>query len=303
MFRNNALRIEQPNSLEPLSYLDGKGQKLASPLRRSRKIPFEKSLLSRFGFPRFAQQQPSSTVVLRFFSNTSSRLSNASNQQKKENFKNLKSMASSFRQAVESQAARPAVSPPKKMENPNSPQKSSVSNPKKIHIDLSKINFALNSEKRGSADKREQMRPQASPANRKGKLGEDHDVDDDDDGADDDSIASEEIENYRDEGIVNSAEEEKEPTSEEGSKEHGDRKQKSSKKPYPSEAPASNTLNDPGKTTPMMYQYFKLKEQTPGYLLLFRMGDFYEMFFEDAVIASKALTIEVCSEAKNCRVE
>lgn len=43
--------------------------------------------------------------------------------------------------------------------------------------------------------------------------------------------------------------------------------------------------------TPMMQQYFKIKEQHSDALLFFRMGDFYEMFFEDAVTASKDLEI------------
>lgn len=45
--------------------------------------------------------------------------------------------------------------------------------------------------------------------------------------------------------------------------------------------------------TPAMAQYFQLKEQHPGYLLLFRIGDFYEMFYEDAIKASALLDITV----------
>ncbi len=37
-------------------------------------------------------------------------------------------------------------------------------------------------------------------------------------------------------------------------------------------------------TTPMVRQYRELKAQHPGTLLFFRLGDFYELFFEDAVI-------------------
>jgi len=40
------------------------------------------------------------------------------------------------------------------------------------------------------------------------------------------------------------------------------------------------------KTTPMMKQYFEVKEQYPDTLLFYRLGDFYEMFYEDAKIAS-----------------
>lgn len=43
--------------------------------------------------------------------------------------------------------------------------------------------------------------------------------------------------------------------------------------------------------TPMLEQYFETRKAYPGYLLFYRMGDFYEMFFEDAVAASKALDI------------
>ena len=45
------------------------------------------------------------------------------------------------------------------------------------------------------------------------------------------------------------------------------------------------------KITPMMEQYFQIKEKYKHCLLFFRLGDFYEMFFEDAVIASKELEI------------
>lgn len=43
--------------------------------------------------------------------------------------------------------------------------------------------------------------------------------------------------------------------------------------------------------TPMMAQYLEIKAQNPGALLFYRMGDFYEMFFNDAVAASEALDI------------
>lgn len=45
------------------------------------------------------------------------------------------------------------------------------------------------------------------------------------------------------------------------------------------------------KATPMMLQYLEVKEKHKDYLLMYRMGDFYELFFEDAIIASKALDI------------
>lgn len=49
------------------------------------------------------------------------------------------------------------------------------------------------------------------------------------------------------------------------------------------------------KTTPTMTQYLRLKAEHPDYVLMFRMGDFYEMFFDDAVQASQALDIAVRS--------
>ena len=47
--------------------------------------------------------------------------------------------------------------------------------------------------------------------------------------------------------------------------------------------------------TPAMRQYMDIKRQYPDCILFFRMGDFYEMFFEDAVTASKILEITLTS--------
>ncbi len=49
------------------------------------------------------------------------------------------------------------------------------------------------------------------------------------------------------------------------------------------------------KVTPLMQQYFKMKSKHPDAILLFRVGDFYETFAEDAVKASKALGIVLTS--------
>ncbi len=49
------------------------------------------------------------------------------------------------------------------------------------------------------------------------------------------------------------------------------------------------------KLTPMMQQYYDLKEQYPDAILFFRLGDFYEMFGEDAKIAAKVLEIALTS--------
>ncbi len=43
--------------------------------------------------------------------------------------------------------------------------------------------------------------------------------------------------------------------------------------------------------TPMMRQYFEIKENYKDCILFFRLGDFYEMFFEDAKIASRELEL------------
>src|ERR1700749_4452307 len=51
--------------------------------------------------------------------------------------------------------------------------------------------------------------------------------------------------------------------------------------------------------TPAMGQYLELKALNPGYILFYRMGDFYEMFFEDAEIASRALGIVLTKRGKH----
>lgn len=51
-------------------------------------------------------------------------------------------------------------------------------------------------------------------------------------------------------------------------------------------------------TTPMVRQYQELKSQHPGTLLFFRLGDFYELFFEDAVIGARELQITLTARHK-----
>lgn len=51
------------------------------------------------------------------------------------------------------------------------------------------------------------------------------------------------------------------------------------------------------KETPLMKQYNQIKSKYPGALLLFRVGDFYETFGEDAVKASKVLNIILTKRA------
>ncbi len=52
-------------------------------------------------------------------------------------------------------------------------------------------------------------------------------------------------------------------------------------------------------TTPMMARYLEVKAQNPGTLLFFRMGDFYELFYEDAQQAAKLLNLTLTSRDKN----
>lgn len=51
-------------------------------------------------------------------------------------------------------------------------------------------------------------------------------------------------------------------------------------------------------TTPLMRQYHSIKQQVPNALLLFRLGDFYELFFDDAITAARELEITLTSRNK-----
>src|SRR6476620_5463601 len=53
------------------------------------------------------------------------------------------------------------------------------------------------------------------------------------------------------------------------------------------------------RVTPMMEQYVEIKAANPGSLLFYRMGDFYELFFNDAEIASRALGIVLTRRGKH----
>ena len=55
---------------------------------------------------------------------------------------------------------------------------------------------------------------------------------------------------------------------------------------------------DPAKLSPAMRQYRQFKDQHPGYVLFFRMGDFYEMFWDDARVASRVLGVALTSRNK-----
>jgi len=67
--------------------------------------------------------------------------------------------------------------------------------------------------------------------------------------------------------------------------------------------PAENDTNgttpaDEGRVTPAMAQFVEIKAANPDCLLFYRMGDFYEMFFEDAEVASRALGIVLTKRGK-----
>src|SRR6202034_3222005 len=53
------------------------------------------------------------------------------------------------------------------------------------------------------------------------------------------------------------------------------------------------------RVTPMMEQYIEIKAANPDCLLFYRMGDFYEMFFDDAEVASRALGIMLTKRGKH----
>ena len=58
---------------------------------------------------------------------------------------------------------------------------------------------------------------------------------------------------------------------------------------------SAKAMNTPEKLTPLLRQYYAIKQQHPGRILFFRMGDFYELFGDDAVSASSVLGIALTS--------
>ena len=54
--------------------------------------------------------------------------------------------------------------------------------------------------------------------------------------------------------------------------------------------------------TPMMQQYFEIKNKNKDYLLFYRLGDFYELFFDDAKLVSRELDLTLtgrdCGQAE-----
>ncbi len=66
----------------------------------------------------------------------------------------------------------------------------------------------------------------------------------------------------------------------------------------PAAAPSAPAPADKPALSPAMRQYQQFKAQYPGYVLFFRMGDFYEMFWEDAQLAAKTLGVTLTSRSR-----
>ena len=66
-----------------------------------------------------------------------------------------------------------------------------------------------------------------------------------------------------------------------------------------SDLPEPDVEASAGPVTPMMAQFLDIKRQHPDHLLFYRMGDFYELFFDDAVKASAALDITLTRRGKH----
>src|SRR3954451_10240553 len=67
----------------------------------------------------------------------------------------------------------------------------------------------------------------------------------------------------------------------------------------PSGFEAGPSAEGGGRVTPVMEQYVEIKAANPDCLLFYRMGDFYELFFEDAEVASRALGIVLTKRGKH----
>src|SRR5438309_4375404 len=73
--------------------------------------------------------------------------------------------------------------------------------------------------------------------------------------------------------------------------------------PIPAPPEPETVPEVPARVTPMMEQYLEIRAANPGLLLFYRMGDFYELFFEDAEIASKALGIMLTKRGRHQGVD
>ncbi len=67
-------------------------------------------------------------------------------------------------------------------------------------------------------------------------------------------------------------------------------------------APNTSRTEEASPATPMIAQYLEIKAANADCLLFYRMGDFYEMFFEDAEIASRALGIALTKRVPRASV-
>ena len=56
-------------------------------------------------------------------------------------------------------------------------------------------------------------------------------------------------------------------------------------------------VKDVAEYTPMMQQYLKTKEEYKDCILFYRLGDFYEMFFDDAIVVSKELELTLTGKS------
>ena len=59
------------------------------------------------------------------------------------------------------------------------------------------------------------------------------------------------------------------------------------------------SATDLSNHTPMMQQYWRLKNQHPDQIMFYRMGDFYELFYDDAKKASQLLDITLTSRGQS----
>src|SRR5207245_9357257 len=72
---------------------------------------------------------------------------------------------------------------------------------------------------------------------------------------------------------------------------------------YASTRPVRVMETQPTRSTPMLRQYFEMKSRVPDAILFYRMGDFYEMFFEDAKEAAPLLGIALTARHKDSDIE
>jgi len=72
--------------------------------------------------------------------------------------------------------------------------------------------------------------------------------------------------------------------------------------PLPFSTPASPVPEKPAELTPFMRQWTAAKRENPDALLFFRMGDFYELFYDDAVTASRELQLTLTARDRERRV-